>query len=172
MDFLSCARPEKLAARMKFEVKRHFTIRTGRIADTCRIKFIFFPYQYLQNFSVSDQKSQRRSLSTIKHVLGATGKKYFIIVLTWWTIIKSMAQSIATQKQIILKCLPMDVAYISCYKMELHVKYGKLKIILADRFIFCILARHIFWKFFTSFVFLPCKYREEWLSDNLLFFDI
>lgn len=56
---------------MKFEVKRHFTIRTGRIADTHRIKFVFFPYQYLQNFSVSDQKSQRRSLSMIKHVLGA-----------------------------------------------------------------------------------------------------
>jgi len=43
---------KKLVAQTKFEVKRHFTIR---IADTRRIKFVFFPYQYLQNFSVSDQ---------------------------------------------------------------------------------------------------------------------
>lgn len=50
-----CVLAEKLAARTKFEVKRHFTIRAGRIAGTWRIKFVFFPYQYLQNFSVSDQ---------------------------------------------------------------------------------------------------------------------
>lgn len=54
VDFLSCVR-RKLAAQTKFEVKRHFTIRAGRITDTRWIKFIFFPYQYLQNFSVSDQ---------------------------------------------------------------------------------------------------------------------
>lgn len=46
---------EKLATLTKFEVKRHFTIRAGCIADTCWIKFVFFSYQYLQNFSVSDQ---------------------------------------------------------------------------------------------------------------------
>lgn len=42
-------------SRTKFEVKRHFTIRAGGIAGTQRIKFVFFPYQYLQNFSISDQ---------------------------------------------------------------------------------------------------------------------
>jgi len=63
-------------AQTKFKVKRHFTIR---IADTRRIKFVFFPYQYLQNFSVSDQNPG--NLSIIKHVReGATGKKFFIIV--------------------------------------------------------------------------------------------
>lgn len=55
VDFLSRALAEKFAERTKFEVKRHFTIRAGSTAGTRRIKFVFFPYQYLQNFSISDQ---------------------------------------------------------------------------------------------------------------------
>lgn len=57
---------EKLAARTKFEVKCHFTIRAGRIVGTRRIKFAFFPCQYLQNFSVSDQNPG--VAATIKHI--------------------------------------------------------------------------------------------------------
>lgn len=128
MDFLSCARPEKLAARMKFEVKRHFTIRTGRIADTCRIKFVFFPYQYLQNFSVSDQKSQRRSLSTIKHVLEGNRQKIFYRRSNVMDYNQIDGSEYSNSKTNYFEVFADGCSiYISCYKMELHVKYGKPK---------------------------------------------
>lgn len=76
--FFYHALAEKLAARTKFEVKRHFTIRAGSIAGTRRIKFVFFPISIFAKLLYIRSKSWRRSLSTIKHVqVGATDKKFF-----------------------------------------------------------------------------------------------
>lgn len=82
---------EKLAARTKFEVKRHFTIRAHRRYTANEIRI--FPVSIFAKLLCIRSKSQRRRLSAIKHVRGAIGKKYFIVVPAWWTIIKSIARS-------------------------------------------------------------------------------
>jgi len=73
VDFFIARTPENSRAGTKFEVKCHFTIRAGHIARARRrIKFVFFRYQYLQNFSVSDQNPG--IVATIKHVGGQRPK--------------------------------------------------------------------------------------------------
>jgi len=75
VDFFIARTPENSRARTKFKVKCHFTIRAGRIARARRkrrIKFVFFRYQYLQNFSISDQNPG--VATTIKHVGGQRPK--------------------------------------------------------------------------------------------------